>query len=168
MEPTTASDTADPRHVARAIALQDLFTILIARRQLTIDKEVLLEELEVTDFDTDLYREIVTGVQSYVAAIDPVIEVLAPAWPIAQIAPVDLVLLRMGIWEGFIGKITPVKVVINEMIELAKQFGGSNSSKFVNGVLGSLLKNIELQEKLNLIQPDGHTTTDTTGTGATA
>ena len=127
----------DPRHVARALALQHLFTTLIAQ-QPEIEIPELLESLEEEEYDVALYQAIVDGITKDVDEIDPMIEELAPAWPIVQIAPVDLILLRMGVWEGFVAKLNPAKVVINEMIELGREFGGESSSSFINGVLGNL------------------------------
>lgn len=130
-------ETLDPRHVARAIALQQLFNHLFPETN-TFAANDLLEVLEVEKYDTELCTQIVEGVKTSQTEIDPIITQFAPSWPIDQIAPIDLIILRMGIWEGFISKITPAKVVINECIELAKEFGGENSSSFVNGVLGNL------------------------------
>ncbi len=139
----------DPRHIARALALQTLSNKWDdASNGNILEVEVLLEELEVEEYDHQLFTSLVEGTENIISEIDPVIEKLAPAWPIEQIAPVDVVVLRMAIWEGFIAKLNPTKVVINEAIELAKEFGGANSSSFVNGVLGSLLKDEELQQKL--------------------
>jgi N utilization substance protein B len=137
----------DPRHVARALALQQLFADIVAA-QPAPDASELLSELEQPEYDNSLMQAIVDGVKLSYQVIDPVIQVLAPAWPLEQIAPVDLIVLRMGIWEGFIAKRNPLKVVINEMIELAKQFGGNTSGSFVNGVLGSLALREDLQEQL--------------------
>ena len=142
------SDQPDPRHVARAIALQQLFTKLIATATPFADED-LLEILETSAYDQPLAEKIVAGVPENLEQIDPVIEELAPAWPIKQIAPVDLIILRMGIWEGFVSLMTPERVVINEAIELAKEFGGPNSSGFINGVLGALLNREDIRVKLN-------------------
>ncbi len=142
------SDHTDPRHTARAIALQQLFTQLIAEAQ-PFANEDLLQILETGDYDQPLAEKIVAGVPVSLPEIDPVIETLAPAWPIKQIAPVDLIILRMGIWEAFVARVTPARVVINEAIELAKEFGGPSSSGFINGVLGALLNRDDLQKQLN-------------------
>lgn len=128
----------DPRHVARALALQSLFTELTPN-QTTVETQELLKELDVTKYSEDLYSKIISGVKACYSELDPIIQILAPAWPLEQIAPVDRTLLRMGIWEAFVAELTPAKVVINEMIELGREFGGENSSPFINGVLGSLL-----------------------------
>lgn len=142
------SDNLDLRHIARALALQELFTKLESPDH-TFDRTRLLEVLEVDDYDKELTDKIVEGVTSSLDKIDDVITLLAPTWPINQIAPVDLCILRQGIWEGFLSGTTPAKVVINECIELAKEFGGPNSSSFVNGVLGTLLSNKDLCKQLN-------------------
>ena len=70
--------------------------------------------------------------------IDAIISKYAPQWPISQMKLVDLQILRIAIFEGFLGEITPPKVAIDEAIEVAKDFGGEISSKFVNGVLGAI------------------------------
>lgn len=148
----------DPRHVARAIALQILFAKLHADQNSPETNE-LLEELEATSYDASLTNEIVEGVVNLYTEIDKVVQKLAPAWPINQIAPVDLAIIRMGIWEGFIAKKNPIKVVINEVVELGKQFGGETSGSFINGVLGGLAKNEELQtqvSKLHKVESKTH------------
>ena len=142
------NEQPDPRHTARAIALQQLFTKLIAEAH-PFATEDLLQILETAEYDQPLTEKLVAGVPETLSQIDPIIEELAPAWPIKQIAPVDLVILRMGIWEAFISRITPARVVINEAIELGKEFGGPSSSGFINGVLGALLNREDLQTKLN-------------------
>lgn len=137
----------DPRHVARAVALQILFAKLHADQESPDIKE-LLEELEARTYDQDLSNKIVEGVTKHHATIDQVIVKLAPAWPLSQIAPVDLNIIRMGIWEAFIAQLNPVKVVINEVVDLGKQFGGETSGAFINGVLGALTQNPEIQTQL--------------------
>ena len=144
------SSTSDPRHVARALALQELYADLISQKP-SISREDLLGELEMEDYDGRLLAKIIKGTKNNLEDIDPIIEKNAPAWPIPQIASVDLIILRMSIWEAFIGQITPPKVVINEAIELGKQFGGDNSGSFINGVLGSIL---EQQQQATPISDD--------------
>ena len=87
---------------------------------------------------TELYESIKEGVIDNSAEIDSIITKYAPQWPLDQIKLVDLQILRIAIFEGFIGKITPPKVALDEAIEIAKEFGGETSSKFVNGVLGAI------------------------------
>jgi N utilization substance protein B len=93
---------------------------------------------EIKSYNEELYNNIVSGVRENSDDIDNIIKTFAPQWPISQMKLVDLQILRMAIYEGFISKITPPKVAIDEAIELAKEFGGETSSKFVNGVLGAI------------------------------
>jgi N utilization substance protein B len=85
----------------------------------------------------------VDGVDTNSHALDDLIRPVAPEWPIEQIARMDRVILRIGVYELTEDKNIPPKVVINEAVELAKAFGGENSSKFINGVLGTILRNQE-------------------------
>ena len=98
--------------------------------------------------DKNFVIELVKGVFEHQKEIDEIIQKTAPQWPLAQISIVDRNILRIGIYELLFGdkKAVPPKVAINEAIELAKGFGGENSGKFVNGVLGTVYKLIE-QEK---------------------
>ena len=74
-------------------------------------------------------------------AIEKLIVQNAPAWPISQIAPIDLATLRLAVWELlFNTKKEPYKVVVDEAVEIAKEYGSQSSPKFVNGVLGSIIK----------------------------
>ncbi len=93
--------------------------------------------------DRDFIEVLVLGVDSRQKEIDAIIVPVAPEWPIEQIARMDRVILRMGIYELLFSQDVPPKVAINEAVELAKAFGGDNSSKFVNGVLGTVLRNKE-------------------------
>ena len=74
--------------------------------------------------------------------IDKIIEKAAPEWPLEQIAKIDLEILRIAVFELYIARSVPPKVAIDEAVELGKQFGGENSSKFVNGVLGTVVKEL--------------------------
>lgn len=101
--------------------------------------------LENVNFIWDL----VNGVTKNLKEIDKIIEKAAPEWPIPQIPMVDRNVLRIGLYELLHSdkKEVPPKVAINEAIELAKTFGGENSGKFINGVLGTVFKQIEKTEK---------------------
>lgn len=131
----------DPRHLSRELALQTLFS-----KDFDVNRDGIIEfevsELSVLDeidtYNEDLYLNIVSGVKESQNEIDGIITKFAPQWPISQMKLVDLQILRISIYEGFISKITPPKVAIDEAIELAKEFGGESSSKFVNGVLGAI------------------------------
>jgi transcription antitermination protein NusB len=143
----------DPRHTARVLALQQLFNYY-AQEQSHQDSDnfspdELKELYEQADYSEDLYESMVAGVKEHQAKIDDVIRKLAPLWPLEQISLIDLVILRLSIWEAFVAKRVPEKVGIDEAIELAKEFTGESSAKFVNGVLGNLLKNEELKAQLH-------------------
>jgi transcription antitermination protein NusB len=131
----------DPRHLSRELALQTLFSKDFNNTRECI-VEFGVEELSAIDeieaYHEDLYNSLITGVKERQNEIDEVIVKFAPQWPISQMKLVDLQILRMAIFEGFVGKITPPKVAIDEAIEIAKEFGGETSSKFVNGVLGAI------------------------------
>lgn len=94
--------------------------------------------------DDTFVKNLVDGVINHIQKIDQIIEKAAPEWPIDQIAMVDRNVLRLGIYELLFGdyKEVPPKVAINEAIELAKSFGGESSGKFVNGVLGTIYREI--------------------------
>jgi len=94
--------------------------------------------------DKNFVWELVTGVIEHLKELDNIIKTAAPQWPISQISIVDRNILRLGIYELLYEdkKAVPPKVAINEAIELAKSFGGENSGKFINGVLGTVYKNL--------------------------
>src|SRR4030042_2157032 len=139
------NDKIDPRHLARILALQNLFEYdfkkSIHRKQKSVRFGIasLLEINEAKVYDVSLFRQIIKAVKDNYTDIDKEISKLAPERPINQMSLLDLEILRIEIAEGFINKFTPQKVAINEAIELAKTFGGATSGKFVNGVLGTLL-----------------------------
>jgi len=131
----------DPRHLARVLALQELFSKDFNKDSINTDIIPLAELIEldeITEYNPELYESIKIGVLDNSAEIDAIITKYAPQWPLDQIKLVDLQILRIAIFEGFIGKITPPKVALDEAIEIAKEFGGETSSKFVNGVLGAI------------------------------
>jgi N utilization substance protein B len=83
-------------------------------------------------------RELITGVLQHQAELDEMIQRYAPEWPVDQMAVVDRNVLRIAIYEFSLGRVTPIKVAINEAVELAKLFGSDSAPRFVNGVLGAL------------------------------
>jgi len=101
------------------------------------------------DVNKDFIRTLVTGVLKRRAAIDKIIVKAAPEWPLEQITMVDRNVLRLGLFELLYGnkEEVPPKVAINEAIELAKNFSGESSGKFVNGVLGTVFRELEEQKK---------------------
>jgi len=96
---------------------------------------------EIRNFDENLFEQILTKLPENQKKIDSIISVLAPEWPVDKISNIDLQILRMAILEGFILKITPEKVAIDEAIELTKKFSNDQSRKFISGVLGNLIEN---------------------------
>lgn len=135
------------RHLSRSIVLQSLFEWDLNN----IDKDQVHEALDrnMEEFaphksDAPFMTKLLDGVLQKQPELDMVIEKAAPEWPIDRIAPVDRNILRLGLYELLFSdrKEVPAKVAINEAIELAKQFGGENSSRFVNGVLGAVYKEI--------------------------
>lgn len=96
--------------------------------------------------DTNFVHDLIEGVVKQKTNIDGVIGPAAPEWPVEQIAKIDKIILRIGVYELMIKREVPPKVAINEAVELAKAFGGENSSKFVNGVLGSIYRNSDFYE----------------------
>lgn len=137
---------ASNRHLGRIIALQTLY-----EEEFRVEcndtgfklKEVLERNINryaaMVD-DRKFIELLVKGVDANKDEIDKLLQPIAPDWPIDQIARMDRIVLRIGTYELVYGKDVPPKVVINEAVELAKAFGGENSSKFVNGVLGTLLR----------------------------
>lgn len=126
------------RRRARGIALQALFEIDSVRHGMEETLGRLLEEAELPEEHAVFVRELVRGVVENREKIDQHIQRFAPAWPVEQLPIVDRNILRLAIFEILLDNKVPVKVAINEAVELAKAFGGDSSPKFVNGVLGSV------------------------------
>jgi len=129
---------AKARRKARAVALQALYEIDSVKHQPERVLTNLLAEEGLSEENASFVRELITGVIQSKEEIDRNIQTFAPAWPIDQLPVVDKNILRLAIFEILFDNKVPVKVAINEAVELAKLFGGDNSSRFVNGVLGSV------------------------------
>ncbi|MBI4253024.1 transcription antitermination factor NusB [Candidatus Uhrbacteria bacterium] len=150
------------RYLSRTIAVQTLFELDF--RQYGTDKlpDVLRYNFEefAPDFHDDGFaEELVRGVLARKSEIDAHITTYATEWPLENITIVDRNILRLGIFEILFHENIPARVAINEAIELAKAYGGPASSKFVNGVLGSLYKEIlpqitEKEERLQKVQEE--------------
>jgi N utilization substance protein B len=126
------------RTKARGIALQVLY-----ERDMTIHPPGAILELRLADDPmesnlADFSRQIVNGVIPLVEKLDNFISQHAPEWPLDQVAVIDRNIIRIALWEFAVKGCTPVKVAINEAIELAKIYGSDSTPRFVNGVLGSL------------------------------
>jgi len=136
------------RHLSRSIAMQSLYEWdFYGKNQDTLTKIV---EKNIKEFgpgleDESFVWQLVTGVVKNLAQIDKIIGASATEWPIEQITIIDRNVLRIGLYELLFGnkEEVPPKVAINEAIELAKNFGGESSGKFINGVLGTVYKEIE-------------------------
>lgn len=140
---------ASNRHLGRIIALQTLYEQVF--RGECGDTSVELPEILTRNIarhkaaagDQAFIKQLTLGVAKQATTLDTQLQPLAPDWPLDQIARIDHIILRIGAYELLHDKKVPPKVVINEAVELAKGFGGDNSSKFINGVLGTLLRQID-------------------------
>ena len=140
---------ASNRHLGRIVALQTLYEyeFRLGSEDPSVDlSEILsrnLERYESAIDDTGFVKDLVDGVVANMADLDAKIQPIAPEWPIDQIARVDRTVLRLGLYELlYRADAVPPKVAINEAVELAKAFGSDNSSKFVNGVLGTAYRTL--------------------------
>jgi len=141
---------ASNRHLGRIVALQTLyeyeFRVQSEDETASVD-DILsrnLDRYETTIDDKDFVGTLVKGILTEKDNLDAKIQPIAPDWPIDQIARIDCSILRMGLYELlYQADIIPPKVAINEAVELAKAFGSDNSSKFVNGVLGTAYRMLE-------------------------
>lgn len=136
------------RHLSRSIAMQSLYEWDFSGKKPEKLEEIIARNIK--EFgpgleDESFVWELVTGVIQRISQIDKIIEKAAPEWPLEQITIVDRNVLRIGLYELLYAKKdeVPSKVAINEAIELAKTFGGESSGKFINGVLGTVFKEIE-------------------------
>jgi N utilization substance protein B len=145
---------ASNRHLSRIVAFQTLYEweFLTKRvpahvkderdtkQNLTPIVDRNYQEFAASIESRDFIDDLVWGVLDNKKKLDKIIAPAAPEWPVEQIALVDLIILRMGIYELLFAKEVPPKVAINEAVELAKAFGGQNSSRFINGVLGTVYR----------------------------
>jgi N utilization substance protein B len=140
---------ASNRHLGRIIVLQTLYEQELRHEaddddfDLNAVLERNVERYQDMLDDIEFIKQLVKGVSAQATELDAKLQPVAPEWPIDQIARMDRLVLRIGLYELENEADVPPKVVINEAVELAKAFGGDNSSKFINGVLGTLLRNRE-------------------------
>lgn len=133
------------RHLSRSVALQALFEWDFRGKSKGELKDIArhtIQEFAPGMDNTNFIFDLVFGIEKNLKQIDSIIEAAAPDWPIDQITTVDRNVMRIGIFELKFAEASdvPPKVAINEAIELAKTFGGASSGKFVNGVLGTIYK----------------------------
>lgn len=139
---------ASNRHLGRIVALQTLYEYEFRHSsENAVDANAVMErnlERYKEDIDdTAFIAALVHGVIGHTAELDGVLQPLAPDWPLAQVARIDRNILRMGLYELlYMADDVPARVAINEAVELAKSFGSDNSSKFVNGVLGTAYRTL--------------------------
>lgn len=137
------------RHLGRIVALQTLyeqdFRLSCGDEHFKLNEALTrnINRYQHALEDIDFTKQLVTGVDKKQTELDEILQPAAPKWQISQIARMDRVILRIGLYELLYESGIPAKVVINEAVELAKAFGGDNSSKFVNGVLGTVLRQRE-------------------------
>jgi N utilization substance protein B len=129
---------AGKRRKARIVALKALFEVDSVSHSPDHILERLSEEFPLPDDAAEFARQLVHGVIENRERLDETIRKNAPAWPLEQVAAVDRNILRLAIYEIVIDNRVPMRAAINEAIELAKEFGGEASPKFINGVLGSI------------------------------
>jgi len=129
---------------ARSLALQVLYEVDLTDHLPGVVLEQRLAEMQpggqvvLTDDLVEFSRQIIAGVIPIASKMDDVIATCAPEWPFDQIAAIDRNILRIAMWEFAISMQTPVKVAINEAVELAKLYGSESAPRFINGVLGNL------------------------------
>ena len=137
------------RHLARSIAMQSLYEWDFEGRKgelkELVERNIQEFGLGLEDVNKDFIRTLALGVQEHIPDLNQIIEKAAPEWPLEQITIVDRNVLRLGLFELLYGNKdeVPPKVAINEAIELAKNFSGESSGKFVNGVLGTVYRELE-------------------------
>lgn len=139
----------NPRTKARSIALQALYEIDLTGHPFEWVWTNRLEEENLDHKQAEFAYQIIRGVAPLMDLLDDFLSEHAPEWPLDQIPPIDRNILRIALWEFAIYGKTPIKVVLNEAVELAKLFGSESSPRFVNGVLGSLAeRKNEIQQAL--------------------
>ena len=142
------------RRKARILALQVLYEVDCASHAPGVVLQRSLLENDLPPAYEDFARHLVTGVLAHKDVLDAFIHEHAPEWPLEQMAYIDRNVLRMAVFEFAVDGGTPVKVAINEAVELAKSFGSDSAPRFVNGVLGSLVGRKEaIAEAAQRIEP---------------
>jgi N utilization substance protein B len=138
---------------ARSLALQVLYEVDLSNHLPAEVLSIRLEDTPLTEELAEFARQIIFGVLPLTQELDNLIAKYAPEWPLDQIAAIDRNILRMAFWEFAVQRETPVKVAINEAVELAKQYGSDSAPRFVNGVLGSLAEHRgEIQKRVEHLE----------------
>ena len=138
------------RTKARGIALQVLYEYDLTGHPVNIILNHRFQETHIEQKLHNFVEDIVHGVFPIIDKLDKAISTYAPDWPLDQVASIDRNIIRIALWEFAVGKCTPVKVAINEAVELAKIYGSDSTPRFINGVLGSLVNNFnDYESSLN-------------------
>jgi N utilization substance protein B len=126
------------RRRARAIALQTLFEVDVAGHDPSQVLQQRLQDCDLSQGGAEFAHHLIQGALAHLTQIDSTIQEIAPEWPFNQMSPIDRNILRIAIFEMIFDPDIPVKVAINEAVELAKLFGSESTRRFVNGALGTL------------------------------
>jgi N utilization substance protein B len=146
------------RTKARSVALQILYEVDISAHKPGNILSLRFEKLKMDNSLKNFISQIVSGVIEYRQILDEFIADFAPDWPLDQVAVIDRNLLRIALWEIAVYQKTPVKVAVNEAVELAKIYGSDGSPRFVNGVLGGFIDNLkEIKLSMEIVRDDNET-----------
>jgi len=136
------------RHQSRMVATQIIYEWSVRPREDIFEiARINIKNNPIYDIDEDYISHLIKGVRQKYKKIDELIEKAAPEWPLEQIAVIDIAILRLSIYELLFCTDIPPKVAIDEAVELAKTYGGTNSSKFINGVLGTVYRSSKRYNK---------------------
>ncbi|MGA9532439.1 MAG: transcription antitermination factor NusB [Anaerolineales bacterium] len=138
------------RRKVRVLALKSLYEIdSVGHRPEMVIARHIEENEELGTDSVEFLRQLVLGTNSLSERLDQLIAETAPEWPVDQLAVIDRNILRVALWEFAVSNETPLKVAINEAVEIAKEFGSDSSSRFINGVLGTLAdRENDIRQKL--------------------
>lgn len=142
------------RRLARTLALKSLYEIdAVGHKAGAVLARHIEENPSLSEPSAQFLRRIVIGTLELAEKLDDLIALTAPEWPVDQLAIIDRNILRVALWEFAVSNETPIKVAINEAVEIAKDYGSDSSSRFINGVLGTLAdRENEIRQQL---QPTG-------------
>lgn len=136
------------RHQSRMVAMQIIYEWSVRPKEDILEiARTNIENNPIEDIDEPFINRLIKGVNKHYAEIDKLVEKAAPEWPLEQIAVIDIAILRLSIYELLFCTDIPPKVAIDEAVELAKTYGGANSSKFINGVLGTVYRSSKRYNK---------------------
>jgi transcription antitermination factor NusB len=140
------------KHLSRILSISFLYTYYKSQDTNVdlgfFEPNSVLDILEEKKYDTRLYEQLTEGAMEYQDSIDKVIKELAPEWNLVDMNLLNLIILRISIYEAFIGELTPVAIVINEAMELKKELGSEEGAGFINGVLGAIAKDDQMKALL--------------------